>query len=235
MTLSASEIGVWAAFILTLMVYTYLIADTFLYRAAVYIFAGLTAGMSALVIWQSVLNPWLTDMQEVASGLELALDLIPLVFVLALAINPTPKIQGLPVLSRFLSFLLLAVAGLRRTVLAFLIGVGAAITLVGITSGTLIPLTLSVGRSPSSGAITGIITLLGVISVLIYFQYGAKRKDDGTTDRPNLFAKVLGGVGGGVIAVTLGTVYAGAIATALVIFSERIAFLLERIAAILGG
>lgn len=235
MALSVSEIGVWAAFILTLMVYTYLIADNFLYRAAVYIFAGLTAGFSILVIWQSVMTPWFNDLQQVDNVIDLTIDLLPLIFVLSLAINPKPNIQGLPVLSRFLRFLLLAVAGLRRIVLAFLIGVGAAVTLVGVTSGTLLPLTVSVGRSPALGMVSGAITIIGTISVLIYFQYAANRKDDGTTERPNILAKLFGGVGGYVIAVTMGAIYAGAIATSLVVFSERIAFLVERMTSIFGG
>jgi hypothetical protein len=56
--LSADQIGLWAGFILTLMVFSYLLGDNFLYRLAVYIFVGLAAGYVTMVTVESVILPW---------------------------------------------------------------------------------------------------------------------------------------------------------------------------------
>jgi hypothetical protein len=210
-----SEIGVLVAFVLTLVVYSYLIADNFLYRAAVYIFVGLTAGFVAVVTWQSFLTGWLADLQDIQNVPEFITDAMPIIIVALLLIGQVPAV-------RVVTF------PLRQIALAFLIGVGAAVATVGAVNGTLIPLTLQTGRSPSSGWLTGGITLVGVISVLTYFQYAARRRDDGTTEQ-NVAVRGLRTVGGYVLAITFGTLYAGAIATALAVFAERMGFLIERI------
>ncbi|MEO0564410.1 MAG: hypothetical protein AAF125_20060, partial [Chloroflexota bacterium] len=203
-----TEVGIWAAFVLTLMVYSYLIADTFLYRAAVYVFAGLTAGFVAVVTFQSVLAPWLRDLQEVENILELIVDALPILFVLVLALRPLPVIRAFT-------------SPLRRIVLAFLIGVGAALAIVGAVTGTVIPLTLQTGRSAGEGLVVGLITIIGVVTVLSYFQYSARRRDDGTTVQ-NPAVQGTRAVGGAVLAITFGTIYAAAIATAMTVFTERV-------------
>ena len=43
------ELGLMVGFILTLMVYSYLIRDNFLYRIAVYVFVGIAAGFVTIV------------------------------------------------------------------------------------------------------------------------------------------------------------------------------------------
>ena len=216
--MSAADIGVWVAFILTLLVYSYLIADNPLYRAAVYIFAGLTAGFVAVVTWQSFLTPWLRDLQQVDNALELTADALPILFVVALAIRPLPFVRVFTIV-------------LRRIVLAFLIGVGAAIAVVGAVTGTLFPLMSVTGRAASAGWWVGGLTIVSVVSVLVYFQYAARRRDDGTTVQ-NPVVRGIRAVGGWVLAITFGTVYAAAIATTLTVFTERMGFLIQQI---LGG
>jgi len=219
--MAVTSIGLWAAFGLTLAVYSYLIADNPLYRAAVYIFAGLTAGFVTVVTWQSFLSPWLADLQDVQSIPELVVDALPILFVTVLTLRPLPVLRALT-------------GPLRRIVLAFLIGVGAALAVVGAVTGTLLPLAVQTGRSAGDGWWVGAITLIGVLTVLSYFQYSARRRDDGTTVQ-NPVVRVLRGVGGLVLAVTFGTLYAGAIATALTVFTERLGFLVAQIAALVGG
>ena len=58
--MSLEQIGLWVGFILTLFVYSYVIGDSIFYRLAVYIFAGLTAGLVAIITWDSVIMPWLS-------------------------------------------------------------------------------------------------------------------------------------------------------------------------------
>src|SRR5215216_5684608 len=54
----SDQIGLWGGFILTLMVFSYLLGDNFLYRLAIYVFVGLTAGFVTIVTIESVLLPW---------------------------------------------------------------------------------------------------------------------------------------------------------------------------------
>ena len=81
----------------------------------------------------------------------------------------------------------------------------------------------------SVNALDGTLLLLGVVCTLVYFQYLARRLPDGRTGR-RLHIQVLAFVGQGVIVVTLGALYAAAILTSLTIFSERVGFLLGRVA-----
>ena len=219
--MAVTELGLTAAVVLTLLVYSYLIADTPLYRAAVYIFAGLTAGFVAVVAWQSFLTPWLTDLQDVQSTPELIVDAIPVFLVLFLAIRPVPVMRAFT-------------SPLRRIVLAFLIGAGAAIAVVGAVTGTLIPFAIQTGRSAGEGWLVGTLTVVGVVSVLGYFQYSARRRDDGVTVQ-NPLVRGVRAVGAVVLAITFGSLYAAAIATALEVFTERIGFLIAQIAQLLGG
>lgn len=234
-----ADIGLWAAFILTLFVYSYLIGDNLLYRLAIYVFAGLTAGFAAVVIWQSAIAPWLLDLQTTdlssAEGFaELLVDVLPLVFLLSLLLNPNLSIDRFPLLSRVIRLPLIVLRPVRRIALAFLIGVGAAVAMVGAITGTLIPLALTAGSSATRNGLYGIITLVGVVAVLTYFQYGARRKANGQVQQ-GLWVRVVGGLGSLVLAVTFGTIYAAAIATTLVVFTERLSFLLQQFSGLFGS
>ena len=112
--------------------------------------------------------------------------------------------------------------------LAVMIGVAAPVALVGAISGTLVPLANTTAGAPGSDALNGFILVIGVVSTLVYFQYLARRVPGGAIRR-GAFVRTVGAVGQGFIAVTLGALYGGAILTGLVIFSERIAFLIGRI------
>ena len=43
------DIGLIIGFVFTLMIFSYLLGDNFLYRLAVYVFVGFTAGFIAIV------------------------------------------------------------------------------------------------------------------------------------------------------------------------------------------
>ena len=209
--MSADQIGVWAGFILTLMVFSYLLGDNFLYRLAVYIFVGLAAGYVTMVTVESVILPWIRG--TLNSG-----DI------------GTQIVGALPLL---LGFLLLFKSSRRfsrlgNIALAFIIGVGTAVALVGAISGTLLPLVGSTANSVRMDTINGFIIVLGVVCTLIYFQYQARRTPTGETRR-SLFVRTFGALGEGFIVITLGALYGGAILTGLTVVSERIAFILTRL------
>jgi hypothetical protein len=116
------------------------------------------------------------------------------------------------------------IAGLT---MALLIGVGTAVTLIGATAGTLLPLTFGVTR-PSLDMPSFLVSIAGVICSLVYFQYIAVRRPDGSARR-SLPILSLSLVGQGFIAVTLGALYASAILSSLAVFSDRVAYILARL------
>lgn len=208
------QIGLWAGFILTLMVFSYILGDNVLYRIAVYIFAGLAAGYIAVVTWDSVIWPWIngTVLNPAADLPGIITGLIPLLLGLLLLLKAAPRLGRVGHLA-----------------LAFIVGIGTAVALVGAIGGTLLPLASSTSSAVSVNPVNGTLLLLGVVCTLVYFQYMARRLPDGRTGR-RLHIRALAFVGQGVIVVTLGALYAAAILTSLTIFSERVGFLLGRVA-----
>ena len=220
--MSVAELGELAALVLTIFVFTYLLGDFFSgrlanivtvpYRIAVYIFAGLSAGFVAIVTYDSAITPWLDSLQDPGTPLVLLIRFTPLILAVILLIP-----------ARFVIFNVF-----RRLVMAFLIGAGVAVATVGAVSGTLLPLTAQTGQSLNAGLLPGTIALVGVICTLAYFQYGARRREDGETVQ-NPLVRLLRTVGGIFIAIAFGAFYAGAISSTLTVFSERLSFLLTQI------
>jgi len=210
---SGEQIGLWAGFVFTLMVFSYLLGDNFLYRLAIYVFTGLTAGYITLVTVESVLLPWLnrTLFSPGADVPARALGLVPFILGLLLLFKASPRLgRG------------------GNIAIAFIIAVGTAVALVGAISGTLIPLARATSSSVALDPLNGFLIFIGVASTLAYFQYLARRRASGQIQR-GLVVRAVGVVGQGFIVITLGALYAGAILTSLTIFSERIAFILARI------
>jgi hypothetical protein len=216
---SLDQIGLWASFIFTLMIFSYILGDNFLYRIAVYVFVGLAAGFITIVTVHSAILPWVrTTVLNDSAGLpERAFGLIPLLFGALLLIKLSPRFGRLGNLA-----------------LAFIIGVGTAVAIVGAISGTLLPLAVETSRIAGEDVVNGMIILLGVVCTLVYFQFTARRVpgQQATTGRRGLFVQTVSAIGKGFIVVTLGALYGSAILTGLTIFSERIAFI---IASISGG
>lgn len=211
--MSAEQIGLWAGFIFTLMIFSYLLGDNILYRLAVYIFVGLSAGYIAVVTVESVLLPWLRG-TLLAPGVglgERALGLVPFILGLLLLLKSSPYLGRL-----------------GNIAIAFVIGVGTAVALVGVISGTLLPLAISTGSSVRLDVLNGFLIFLGVASTLIYFQYLARRTPGGDVRRGPV-VRVISIMGKACVVITLGALYAGAILTSLTIFSERVGFILARI------
>jgi len=118
-------IGGWVGFILTLLIFSYLLTDNFLYRLTVYIFVGVAAAYTGMVAVEGVLLPWLrgTLLAPAPQTGQIVLGLIPLLVGGLLLLKAVP-----------------ALAPLGNLGLAFLIGIGTAVALIGTISGTLIPL-----------------------------------------------------------------------------------------------
>ena len=204
----------WVGLVLTLLIFSYLLADNFLYRLAVYLFVGVAAGYAAVVAVEGVLLPWLNSTLlaggEASTG-QIVLGAIPLLIGLLLLIKAYPPL-----------------ARVGNLGMAFLIGIGTAVALVGTISGTLLPLIGATGSALGEDLINGLVIILGTITSLLYFQFLVVRRPDGEPEQPWPL-RLAGTIGQVFLIVTFAALYAGAIISSLTIFSERLAFLLARV------
>lgn len=215
--MSAELIGGLLGFVLTLMVLSYLIGDNPFFRIAVYLFVGVSAGYAAAIaLWQilvpRVVTPLLTGSLVDRAGALLALFLGVL---LLMKISPRTSRFGSPVM-------------------AFLVGVAAAVAVGGAVLGTLIPQTqasINVFDLSNAGAAWGerllsaAVMLVGTATSLIYFHFGAKSTQAGP-ERPKAIT-ILSWIGQGFIAITLGVLFAGVFLAALTALIERISSLVN--------
>ncbi|NOG49003.1 MAG: hypothetical protein HND48_05705 [Chloroflexi bacterium] len=63
------------------------LGDNILYRLAVYVFVGMSAGYAAIVTWNSVLVPWIRATLLSGEPLRVALGVIPLALGRAAAVQ----------------------------------------------------------------------------------------------------------------------------------------------------
>jgi hypothetical protein len=208
------EIGLWAGFILTLMVFSYVLGDNVLYRLAVYVFVGLSAGYVAVVTYNSVLYPWLQSTVLSGELLQIILGFVPLFLGALLILKGAGPFGWLSGLS-----------------MALLIGVGAAVALVGAVRGTLIPLALAPAR-PELSLPNFLFGVIGVVCSLFYFMYIANPTPSGKPRR-SLPVAGMALIGEAVLTITLGTLYASAVLTSLTVLTERVGFIVSRLGA--GG
>jgi len=199
-------------FILTLLIFSYLIGDNPLFRSAIYIFIGVSSGYAATVVWHYVLMPKLF-LPLVANPSQIVFLGVPLILSVSLLAKLSPRISWLG------SF-----------AMAMLVGVGAATALSGAVIGTLIPQSraaMDAFDSPSFlQLIEGVVMLAGTVLTLIYFQFSAKRAPDGSVKR-NGILEILAWGGRVFIAITFGVLFAGVYMAALTAMLERLSSIIN--------
>jgi hypothetical protein len=217
-------IGGWVSLVLTLLVFSYLLGDNFLYRIAVHVLVGVAAGYTVIVALESVIVPWLDEtlLADTAgrsaatmSGVRMV-GIIPFLIGALLLLKLSPRLAPVGDLG-----------------MAVVLGVGVGVAMVGAVAGTVVPLAREAGQRISEDATDGAVIVVGVITTLVYFQYFAVERH-GEVVRPPLF-RVLGGIGQIFVTLALGALYAGAILTSLAIFSDVIRAQLEFILNRVGG
>jgi hypothetical protein len=200
-------------FLLTLMILSYVIKDNPLFRVAVYIFVGVSAGYAATVAWNQVLIPHLfIPLIRPVSFWDRILALFPLLLGALLLTKISPR-----------------TAHLGSPSMAFLVGVGAAVAVSGAVLGTIFPQTQASinmfnlnkpGTSPLETFLEGTIILLGTVATLVYFHFGAKATPIGP--QRSKLVNALGWAGQIFIAITFGVLFAGAFTAAITAFIERL-------------
>ncbi len=204
-----------AGLVFTLMIFSYVIGDNFLFRLALYIFTGVSAGYIASVSWQQVLWPKLISPLFSGSTQQVLLLIVPLIGSLMILMKVSPRL-----------------AGIGRFAMAFIVGAGAAVTVVGAIRGTLIPQVAGTINAfdPNLGMLgvitNGMVVLLGTVLTLIYFHFGAQTKPDGSVRRLAII-EILAWMGRFFVGVTLGVVFAGVYAAALTALIERISSMIN--------
>jgi hypothetical protein len=198
---------------------SYLIGDNPLFRAAVYVFVGVTAGYVAAVAVNEIILPLL--IQPLASGAAFSNPALAASLVVPLLGSILLVFKAFPRLSQ-----------LGQLPMAYLVGVGAAVAIGGAILGTLLPqinatfnnfdVDFAVARNndPIFAMVQGVSILVGIIGTLAYFHFGASQKADGSVQRA-LPINVLSWVGRFYIAVTFGVLFAGVYIAALSALIER--------------
>lgn len=213
------------SFLFTLLILSYLIGDNPLFRIAVYLFVGITAGYVASVIWWQVLTPRLFSptIPALLSGsmLERVIIIVPwfgAVFILMKISSRLSKIASIT--------------------MAFLVGAGAAVIIAGALTGTIIPqvsatinffdLNIAAARNINVAEIigNGTIVLVGVVTTLSYFHFGARLQANGNPRR-FIVIEFFAFIGKIFIGITLGVIFAGVYAAALTALIERISSLIN--------
>ena len=219
-------ISAFVGLILTLMVFSYLIGDNFLFRIAIYLFIGVASGYAAAVVIRYVLMPKLSVV-SLGDPIQLVLFVIPLILSVSLLTKLSPRISW--------------IGGFA---MALLVGVGAATAVSGAVAGTLIPQVQAStdalnfrSAGSNSGAIfqvvEGAVMMVGTILTLAYFQFSAKQSADGSIKR-NAILELLAWLGRIFIAITFGVLFAGVYMAALTAMIERLSSIINFVKALLG-
>lgn len=214
------------SFALTLMVFSYVLGDLplvgYLYRTAVYIFVGMSAAFATIVAYESLILPYLLDIQNpetswtaLGNSADVAIFLTALLFGLLLLMKPIASLSWL-----------------TNSALAVVIVVSAATAVVGGLRGTLIPLIVATAAVPDGlatdfQALTNtLLVFIGTMTALFYFQWQARRDEDGAPMQSPL-SRGIRNFGKIFIVTALGAIYATTMITTLTILAERIGFVFQ--------
>lgn len=142
---------------------------------AIYLFVGVASGyVAAVVFWQVLyIKLFMPIVQIVLTGayIQGALFVIPFLGAVFILMKASPGL-----------------AGVSRVAMSFLVGVGAAVTIAGALTGTIIPqvnatinffdLQAASARNINllEVAANGLVLLIGVVTTLAYFHFGANQK-----------------------------------------------------------
>ena len=215
--MSIEVISAFIGFILTLLVFSYMIGDNPLFRFAIYLFIGVSSGYAAVAAWHYILWPKLfSQLTEVN---QLVLMIVPLILTVSLLAKLSPHTSWI-----------------GNFAMAILVGVGAATAVGGAVIGTLLPQTEAAMSAFDLGSAAGstifvrlfeaTIMFLGTVLTLAAFHYTLRRAPDGSAKQSG-FLDSLSKVGRGFVSITLGVLFAGVYIAALTAMIERLSSLIQ--------
>lgn len=199
--------------LLTLFIYSYLVGDNPLYRLAVHLLVGVSAGYAAVVAVNRILLPVITQLIGNPTDTENTLWLIPVALSLLL----------------FLKWFR-PLAWLGNTSVGILVTIGAAVALVGAITGTVIPQLM--GARAESPLSTVLIAVLSACA-LLYFQFTVGDQESQGFVLAG-WRRVVSTIGQYVILIALGAIFAGVFTTSLVLLIDRVSYFVSGISSLLG-
>jgi len=220
-------LGVWLAALLTILVFTYLVHDSFLFRIASCLLIGTAVGFVSAVVIRNVLLPLiLRVIQDIfdlpSSWLNLIVDAIPIALGISLLVKLTPNFRG---------------TTFSNLGLAYLFGIGAALAIGGALSGILVPqLTATmISIAPTGNGfewVNAVLIVVGTLGAFLAFRFNQpgerpwQRAYDAVT-------KGWGTIGRGFIMVAFGAILASLIAARVSALVGQLYFLLHDFAHVL--
>ena len=205
--------GLIVGFLLTIFIYSYVVKDNPMYRLAVHILVGVSAGFAGVVVVNQVLIPVGKSIISQDDYMQLVLWIIPIILAVLLLTKLFPRF-----------------AWIGNSSMAVLIAVGSAVGLVGAILGTLIP---QITATYESGLVTIIVAIL-TVCVLAYFHFTGRLTNENDVELPAWYQYV-SLAGKFVMTIALAGVFAGLFSTTLVLLSERFGFYFESFRNILTG
>ena len=223
----ADWIGALFGFVLTLLVFSYLVGDNPLFRITLHLFIGVSAGFTSTVVIYSVIFPRMFVPLVYGQGSEQILALVPIVLAGLLVTKISPRF-----------------AFIGNLPMAYIVGVSAAAAIGGAVLGTLIPQTLASMNLLDAQAsqafdadlglrlVNGIVILIGTLTTLAYFQFSSLSN---LTEKTQLqtWIEALGQIGQVFVAITFGFLFAGVFSAALTALIGRVLFAVDFIRSII--
>ena len=215
-------------FLLTVMIFSYIFGDNPAFRLAAYLFIGVTAGFVTITVVTQVLVPHLFIPLLSGTVVERLITLVPLVLSLVLLLK-----------------LFTPVARLGNVPMAYLVGAGAAILIGGAVLGTIFPQILGTINlfdmktaaanqiSPVIQIINGLLVLVGTLTTLFFFYFGAKSLPNQALQR-NPLIETMARIGQVFIGITLGALFAGVYSSSLTALIERVSTLWQFVHTLFG-
>jgi hypothetical protein len=210
-------IGMAVGALLTVLVFSYLLGDNFLYRLALHVFLGALVGYVFGIIisevWEKLIAAPLRE--DFFSNLFL---IIPVGIGLGLLI-----FKSIPRLAYIGNFFL-----------SPLIGFGIAVALIGAFVGTLRPQFEATANLMNTPPEESIPIVIGTICTLLAFDFTFTQKRRGLGGVMGSIIGLFGKVGQLFLTIAFGVAFAGAITAALTIFIGRVQFLIETVVELLS-
>ena len=201
--------GLIIGILFTLFIYSYLIGDNPLYRISVHLLVGVSAAYAVVVVVRQLLVPIWQQVQANPTSSDSVIWLVPILFVLMLLARRLPSVSWL-----------------GNTSLALLVGVGAAVALLGSLTGTLWPQIVNVQpTSPMQGVTVAFLT----VCTLLAFQFTALRPRSSGMWQPTVLQRSVTAVGRIVLTITFGALFATLVSTGLILLAERLNFFLNEL------
>lgn len=201
--------GLIIGFVLTLLIYSYIWGDNPLYRLAIHVLVGVSAAYAAVIIINQIFVPIYYELLTPDSS-DLLTWLIPLLLGLPLVLKRLPRLSWV-----------------GRGTMGLLIGVGAAVALLGALTGTLMPQVLAIH---SSNPFLNLIIAFLTVATLMTFQFTGRRNSEGEWIRPLWQRWGLVQIGQAVLMITFGALFAAVLNTSLILLVDRISFFLTKFA-----